>query len=200
MKAHAHQPAPGITQQRRTERNGHAGGVVWLTGLSGAGKSTLASALERRLFDDGRQVCVLDGDTIRRGLNRDLGFSASDRSENVRRAGEVAALLAQAGMIVIVAFISPYAEDRARARAAAKDCFHLVHVKADLETCEGRDPKGLYKKARKGEIADFTGISAPYEEPRDAELVIDTGTHSIEESVGALTDYVVRHLVAPAQA
>lgn len=187
----------GITAEQRAVMNGHTGGILWLTGLSGSGKSTLASELQRRLFARGYQVFMLDGDNIRRGLNRDLGFSPQERAENIRRAGEVAALFAQAGVIVITSFISPYREDRRRARACAPDYFNLVYVKADVETCEKRDVKGLYKKARAGEIKDFTGISAPYEEPQNPDFVVDTSHHTIAESVDLLTHYVERQFVEP---
>lgn len=184
----------GVTEQMRIAQNGHKGGVLWLTGLSGAGKSTLAIELEQRLFRKGYQVFVLDGDNVRHGLNANLGFSPEDRAENIRRVGEVAALFAQAGMIVVTAFISPYQSDRERARAAAPDgVFHEIYIKADLETCESRDPKGLYKKARSGEIRDFTGISAPYEPPAEPELVIETDKLSVEEAIEALADHVGRH-------
>ncbi len=146
--------------------------------------------LERRLFLHSYQVYVLDGDNVRRGLNSDLGFSPADRSENIRRIGELAALFANAGLIVITAFISPYISDRANARRAAADAFHEVYVKADLNTCERRDPKGLYKRARAGDLPDFTGISAPYEEPINPELVVDTATHTIDESVRLILDYI----------
>lgn len=181
----------GISEQMRITQNGHKGGVLWLTGLSGAGKSTLAIELEQRLFQKGYQVYVLDGDNVRHGLNANLGFSPEDRAENIRRVGEVAALFARAGMIVVTAFISPYQSDRERARAAAPDgAFHEIHIKADLATCETRDPKGLYKKARTGEIRDFTGISAPYEAPADPELVIETDKQSVEEAIEALVAHV----------
>jgi bifunctional enzyme CysN/CysC len=186
-----------ITPEQRAHMNGHTGGILWFTGLSGAGKSTLALELQQRLFAKGCQVYVLDGDNIRRGLNNDLGFSASNRSENIRRIGEVAALFAAAGFIVIVSFISPYREDRERARAAASELFSLVHIKADLKTCEQRDTKGLYKKARKGEIKDFTGISAPYEAPKDPDLLIDTDQHTVEEGVAVLMKYVTRQFIDP---
>jgi bifunctional enzyme CysN/CysC len=175
----------------RTRRNGHLGGVLWLTGLSGAGKSTLAVAVERRLFNLGYQVYVLDGDNVRHGLNADLGFSPEERAENIRRVGEVAALMSRAGMMVITAFISPYRSDRARARKATGEEFHEVYVKADLATCEQRDPKGLYKRARTGEIADFTGVSAPYEPPDDAELIVDTTALDVDTAVEAIVEYVV---------
>jgi bifunctional enzyme CysN/CysC len=180
-----------IGATERAERAGHRGGVIWLTGLSASGKSTLALELERRLFERGYQVYVLDGDNIRHGLNADLGFSPEERSENIRRVGEVGALFARAGFIILSAFISPYRSDRTRAREAAEDgMFHEVFVKADLATCEARDPKGLYKKARAGEIADFTGIDAPYEEPEAPELVIDTSGSTVDASVDALLAYV----------
>ncbi len=179
-----------VTTPAREDRNGHAGGVIWLTGLSGAGKSTIALELETRLFALGYQAYVLDGDNIRHGLNANLGFSPEDRAENIRRIGEVAALFARSGAIAIASFISPYRSDRDRARAAARDRFHEVYVKADVATCESRDPKGLYKKARAGEIADFTGISAPYEAPEHPDLVLDTAAQSIEDSVRQVVDYV----------
>ena len=187
--------AHGVTAASRQLRNGHRGGVLWFTGLSGAGKSTIAMEVERRLFQEGYMVYVLDGDNIRYGLNANLGFSPEDRTENIRRIGEVAALFADAGMIAITAFISPYRADRHRARAAAKDAFHEIYVKADVATCESRDPKGLYKRARRGEIAQFTGISAPYEEPEAAELVVDTSALSIQASVRVVIDYIERNFV-----
>ena len=180
----------GITEEARTFRNGHRGGVLWFTGLSGAGKSTLAVALERKLFEKGYNVFVLDGDNVRHGLNANLSFSPEDRAENIRRVGEVSALFARAGVIVITSFISPYRSDRDRARVASEQDFHEIYVKADVATCEARDPKGLYKKARSGEIKDFTGISAPYEEPETAELTIDTTTAPVEESISTLVNYV----------
>jgi len=181
-----------IGPEERHKRNGHKGGVLWFTGLSGAGKSTIAVATERRLFDKGYQVYVLDGDNVRFGLNADLGFSPEDRAENIRRVGEVAALMAKAGFIVVTAFISPYRSDRDRARAAAGADFHEIHIDADVATCESRDPKGLYKKARAGEIKEFTGISAPYEAPDAAELTVDTSDLSIDESVARVSAYVDR--------
>ncbi len=182
----------GVSLVARTQRNGHEGGVLWLTGLSGAGKSTLAVALEAALFTRGYQVYVLDGDNVRHGLCADLGFSPEDRAENIRRVGEVAALMAGAGMIVVTAFISPYRSDRDRARKAADTRFHEIYVKADLAVCETRDPKGLYKKARAGELANFTGISAPYEAPTAPELVVDTGTKSVDACIDDLVAYAVK--------
>ncbi len=151
------------------------GVVIWLTGLSGSGKSTTAYALERALVDAGHLAYVLDGDNVRHGLNADLGFSADDRAENIRRIGEVAGLFADAGVIAIASFISPYRADRARAREVAGDGrFVEVYLDVPLDVCEQRDPKGLYAKARAGEIADFTGVSAPYEAPDAPELTLDT--------------------------
>lgn len=184
-----------ITAPDRAERNRHKGGVLWLTGLSGAGKSTLAIETERALFEAGYHVYVLDGDNLRRGLNSNLGFSHEDRTENIRRVGEVAALFADGGFICISAFISPYRADRQAARKAAKDGFHEIYVKADVATCEKRDPKGLYERARRGEIPDFTGVSAPYEVPESPELVVDTMTHNVEESVSQILDYVERNFI-----
>ena len=184
-----------VTAEMRAGRAGHAGGVLWFTGLSGAGKSTLAIELEQRLFAKGYQVYVLDGDNVRRGLNANLGFSPEDRAENIRRVGEVAALFADAGVIVISALISPYRSDRDRARHAAGERFHEVYIKAGLETCERRDPKGLYKRARLGEIRDFTGVSAPYEPPSAPELVIDTEALAVEDAMARLVDYVETHFV-----
>jgi bifunctional enzyme CysN/CysC len=184
-----------ISVDHRTTRNGHRGGVLWFTGLSGSGKSTLAMAVEQELFRRGYNVYVLDGDNVRQGLNANLGFSPEDRAENIRRIGEVAALFADAGLITITSFISPYREDRQRARAAAKGAFHEIYIHADLTTCESRDPKGLYKKARRGEIAEFTGITAPYESPEAAELVVDTERLSIEDSVARIIAYVETNFV-----
>src|SRR3546814_5241152 len=172
-----------LTADSRAVRNGHHGGVLWFTGLSGAGKSTLAMEVEQQLFAKGYQVYVLDGDNVRRGLNANLGFSPEDRTENIRRVGAAAALFADSGIICIPAFISPYHVDRDRARASAPGRFHEIHIKADVETCEQRDPKGLYKRARSGEISQFTGISAPYEPPVAADLVVDTTRESVSESV-----------------
>ncbi len=184
-----------ISGRARAVRNRHWGGVLWFTGLSGSGKSTLAIEVEQRLFRKGYFVYVLDGDNVRRGLNANLGFSPEDRAENIRRVGEVAALFADGGVIVIAAFISPYISDRARARSAAGDQvgFHEVHIKADLELCEQRDPKGLYKKARRGEIQDFTGVSAPYEPPDKPDLVVDTGAGDIDHCAARIVSYVERH-------
>jgi len=174
----------------RWDVNGHRGGILWLTGLSGAGKSTLGFSLEQHLFRKGYQVYVLDGDNVRHGLCADLGFSPEDRVENIRRVGHAAGLFARAGFVVITAFISPYRADRDRIRAIDPEIFHEIHIDADLATCESRDPKGLYAKARRGEIEDFTGISAPYEPPVSPELVVNTANHSVEECLVQLDRYV----------
>lgn len=186
-----------VSREDRWRTNGHRSGVLWFTGLSGSGKTTLALELEQRLFALGMQVYVLDGDNIRHGLSADLGFSPADRGENIRRVGEVAALMARAGYITISAFISPYRADRALARRAAGEDFHEVHLTADIAVCEERDPKGLYEKARRGEIADFTGISAPYEVPEAAELSVDTGSQTVDESVAILVDFVNQIFTLP---
>ena len=171
-----------ITRADRERLNGHKSCVIWFTGLSGSGKSTLAHAVENALFEAGCRTYVLDGDNIRHGLNKNLGFSPEDREENIRRIGEVANLFAQAGVIALTAFISPYRADRDKARALTGDAFFEIYVKCDLDICEQRDPKGLYKKARAGEIKEFTGISAPYEPPLHPELTVDTGVETLEES------------------
>ncbi len=170
-----HQAA--ITQAERFTRAGVAGATIWMTGLSGSGKSTIANLVARHLFDSGVPVYVLDGDNVRHGLNSDLGFSDIDRTENVRRIGEVAALLADTGLVVLVPVISPYIKDRALARRASEKLgvnFAEVFIDTDISVCQERDPKGLYAKARAGEIANFTGISSPYEAPTDPDLLLDT--------------------------
>ncbi|MGH6947138.1 MAG: adenylyl-sulfate kinase [Kiloniellales bacterium] len=188
-----------VGASERALRHGHKGGVLWFTGLSGAGKSTLAMAVEQHLFRKGYHVYVLDGDNVRHGLNANLSFSPEDRAENIRRVGEVAALFAEAGFICITAFISPYRSDRDRARAACPQAFHEVFVDADLAVCELRDPKGLYKRARAGEISDFTGITAPYESPAAAELVVDTSRLSVEAAVEAVLKHIETHFVLKPQ-
>jgi adenylylsulfate kinase len=184
-------------QTQRGDREsllGQKGVIVWLTGLSGSGKSTVAVAAEHALVQGGRLSYVLDGDNIRHGLNSNLGFSPADRAENIRRIGEVARLFTDSGVIVFTSFISPYRADRDAVRAlVAPGDFVEVHVKASLETCEGRDVKGLYQKARAGEIPEFTGISAPYEAPENPELVLDTNSQSVEESVAELVGYLEKN-------
>lgn len=183
-----------VEVNERTKRFGHEGGIIWLTGLSGSGKSTLATALERKLFDKGYNVYMLDADNVRDGLNSNLGFSSEDRNENIRRVGEVSSLFAEAGFIVLSAFISPFHEDRQKAFNAHPTNFHEVYLSADLSTCEGRDPKGLYKKARAGKIKEFTGIDSPYEIPRKPSLIIDTKKLSIDESVDELFGYIINEI------
>lgn len=186
-----------VTSAHRFQRNGHKGAVVWLTGLSGAGKSTIAKALERDLFERDHHAYVLDGDNIRYGLNSNLGFSPEDRLENIRRVGEVARLMADSGTVTVTAFISPYRADRRRAREIALEggCdFIEVYVNASLETCEKRDPKNLYKKARAGEIKQFTGIDAPYETPEDAEIVVHTDRQTVAESVRIIMEQLLPRL------
>ena len=186
-----------VAAAKRRDRNGHEGGVLWFTGLSGAGKSTLAFALEERLFRDGFQVYVLDGDNVRQGLNADLGFSHADRVENVRRVGEVAALFADAGVLCISAFISPYERERAAARQMAPGRFHEVYIRAQLATCERRDPKGLYKRARAGELPDFTAIDDVYEAPRSPALVVDTEDNTVPQCLAILRRYVAERFGTP---
>lgn len=187
---------PEAHRVRRAERhayNAHKGGVLWLTGLSSSGKSTLGFGMEQLLFTKKYQSYVLDGDNIRGGLSRDLGFSGDDRTENIRRVSEVAALFADAGIVTISSFISPYRKDRQTAREIVGDNFHELYINAGLAVCEARDRKGLYKKARRGEIKQFTGISSPYEPPLSPELIIDTETHSIEECIAQIEQYVDMH-------
>ena len=175
----------------RIKRSGHKGSIIWLTGLSGSGKTTLAKSVERQLFDKGYNVYMLDGDNVRDGLNSNLSFSDEDREENIRRIGEVAALFAQAGFVVITAFISPFAKDRAKALNTYKEDSHEIYLSCDLQTCEDRDPKGLYKKAREGKISDFTGIDSPYEVPNSPDLIIDTQNNSIDECEKSLMEFIL---------
>ncbi|NRS19285.1 adenylyl-sulfate kinase [Brevibacillus sp. HB1.4B] len=180
-----------VTKQDRQKRAGHKSCVLWFTGLSGSGKSTLANAVEHELHQRGLASYVLDGDNIRHGLNRGLGFGAEDRRENIRRIGEVAKLFVDAGLITLTAFISPYREDRELARNLVEAGeFIEVYVKCSLDECERRDVKGLYQKARSGEIGQFTGISAPYEEPVQVELVIESDKQTIKESVQSVLTYL----------
>lgn len=172
-----------ITRNMREERNGHRGATLWYTGLSGSGKSTIANAVSAALFGLGCQTYVLDGDNVRHGLNKGLGFSPEDRSENLRRVAEVAKLFTDAGMLTGVAFISPYRRERDLARGLQPASFIEVYVKADVATCESRDPKGLYAKARAGEIKGFTGIDDPYEEPENPEITVDTSRFAPDECV-----------------
>ncbi|THE10376.1 adenylyl-sulfate kinase [Bacillus timonensis] len=180
-----------VTKHERQQQNNHKSCVIWFTGLSGSGKSSLANALDQMLFSKKVQSYVLDGDNIRHGLNAGLGFSKEDRKENIRRIGEVSKLFVDSGQIVSTAFISPFREDREQVRALFPEGeFIEVYVKCPIFICENRDPKGLYKKARKGEISDFTGISSPYEEPDHPELVIETDQLTISQSVERIIDYL----------
>lgn len=179
-----------INKSVRQQKFGHLSPVIWFTGLSGSGKSTIANALEDRLFELGYKTYVLDGDNVRMGLNKDLGFSNEDRKENIRRISEVANLFSDSGTLTLTAFISPFIEDREIARNIIRDNFIEVWVKADLEICEERDPKGLYKKARAGEIKNFTGIDSPYESPENPELIIETDKMDIEQSIDTIIEYL----------
>ena len=180
-----------VDPQARWSRQGHTSGVIWFTGLSGAGKSTLAAGLERVLFDQGMRVVVLDGDNLRHGLTGDLGFSDKDRHENIRRITETAAAFIVSGTVVITAFISPFRADREMARDKIGEQFHEVFIQADLEVCEARDPKGLYARARAGEITHFTGISSPYEVPRNPHLILNTGDEDFDACLAQLRDYAL---------
>ncbi|MGD0844714.1 MAG: adenylyl-sulfate kinase [Geobacteraceae bacterium] len=186
-----------LTKSDYRQRNGHSSMVLWFTGLSGSGKSTLAHRVEEVLFNKGWYTYILDGDNVRHGLNGDLGFSENDRRENIRRIGEVAKLFVDGGVVVLAAFISPYREDRDRVRALFEEGeFVEIYVECDLKTCERRDPKGLYRKARAGELPDFTGIDSPYEEPLNPELVIGTGWLDITDSVNRVVDFLEGHEAA----
>ncbi|MGZ4998600.1 MAG: adenylyl-sulfate kinase [Methylobacter sp.] len=184
MVTHAVWHRATVTRQRREQKNAHKSAVLWFTGLSGSGKSTLAHAVEEQLFLSGLSTFVLDGDNVRHGLCNDLGFSNTDRKENIRRISETAKLLLEAGLITLTAFISPFNAERAAARNLMPNGdFIEIYCFCPLTVCEQRDVKGLYKKARLGEIKDFTGISSPYEEPENPELKIDTSQFTLEESV-----------------
>jgi len=173
-----------VNRESIEQRRNHKSAILWFTGLSGSGKSTLANAVNAALFNKGLSTYVLDGDNIRHGLCKDLGFSDSDREENIRRIGEVSKLFLDAGIIVLTAFVSPFSSDREKARRLVKkNDFVEIYCAANLEVCEERDTKGLYAKARAGQIKDFTGISSPYEEPQEPELKVDTGLKSLDESV-----------------
>ena len=180
-----------VTRERRNQLNKHKSVVLWFTGLSGSGKSTMSHALEERLFNKGCRTFVLDGDNVRHGLNSDLDFSHKDRTENIRRIGEVSKLMMEAGFIIMSAFISPFREDRIAVRNLIPNGdFIEIYCKARLETCEARDIKGLYKRARAGEIKNYTGISSPYEVPENPELIIDTDKEEIKESVSRIVNYL----------
>lgn len=191
-----HWHASAVTKQQRQKLQQHKSCVVWLTGLSGSGKSTLANALDQRLYQSHMRSYVLDGDNVRHGLNQDLGFKPEDRQENIRRIGEVSKLFVDSGSIVVTAFVSPYREDRQLARDMVDGTeFVEIYVNCPVEECENRDPKGLYKKARNGDIPEFTGISAPYEEPVAPELTINTDETSVEQSVEMIINYLKRQKI-----
>jgi adenylylsulfate kinase len=182
-----------VSSSDRQQQAGHQPVILWFTGLSGAGKSTLAHAVEKALFDLGCRTFVVDGDNVRHGLCADLGFTAQDRQENIRRIGELSKLFLDAGIVTLTAFISPFRADRDRVRALVQDnAFIEIYCNADLSVCEQRDIKGLYKKARRGEIADFTGISSPYEPPQNPELVVNTAKETLENSVEQILAYMVQ--------
>ena len=187
-----------VDRAGRAEQRGHRSAILWFTGLSGSGKSTLANAVNAALFEQGLACYVLDGDNIRHGLCKDLGFSDADREENIRRIGEVSKLFLDAGVVVLTAFVSPFKADRERARGlvAAGD-FVEIHCAAGLAVCEQRDTKGLYAKARAGEIKEFTGISSPYEAPEAPELKVDTGSQSLEQSVEQVLAYLSAQGIIP---
>ena len=185
-----------VIRERRNQLNKHKSVVLWFTGLSGSGKSTMSHALEERLFNKGCRTFVLDGDNVRHGLNSDLGFSIQDRTENIRRIGEVSKLMIEAGFIVMTAFISPYREDRIAVRnLISSGDFIEIYCKASLETCEARDVKGLYKRARAGEIKNYTGIDSPYEVPENADLIIDTDQETIEDSVSIILSFLKKKTI-----
>lgn len=187
-----------VTRARREAQNGHRGAIIWFTGLSGSGKSTLAHAVEESLHQQGCRTFVLDGDNVRHGLCGDLEFSAQDRQENVRRIGEVAKLFMKAGVIVLTAFISPYRVDRERVRGMVEHGdFIEIYCDTPIEVCETRDVKGLYKKARAGQISEFTGISAPYEVPERPDLTVETGVKQLNECVQQVIDTMVHHGIVP---
>lgn len=186
-----------VTRMRRERMNGHRGVVGWFTGFSGAGKSTIAHATEERLHQLGCRTYVLDGDNVRHGLCSDLGFSSEDRHENIRRIGEMSKLFVDAGIITLTAFISPMRADRDRLRLLAGDDFIEIYCRCPIAVCEDRDVKGLYKRARAGEIKEFTGISSPYEEPHNPDLVIESNIMTVEESVDVVMSYLQTHGVIP---
>ena len=190
-----------VDRQARASQRGHSSSILWFTGLSGSGKSTLANAVNAALFERGLATYVLDGDNVRHGLCKDLGFSDADREENIRRIGEVAKLFLDAGVIVLTAFVSPFRADRDKARALVADGDFLeIHCAADLAVCESRDPKGLYAKARAGQIKEFTGISSPYEAPEKPELCLDTGAQNLEQCVAAVINLLEERGVLKAAA
>ncbi len=182
-----------VTQEDLEKLHGHKGTTIWFTGLSGSGKSTLANAVARELHENDVSTIVLDGDNIRHGLTKDLGFSPEDRVENIRRVGEMAKLFTSAGIVNLTAFISPYASDRKVARDLQPESFIEIHCDADLSVCEKRDPKGIYKKVRAGKIKNFTGVDAPYEIPQNPEIRVPSGELSVRECVVIIVDFLKNH-------
>jgi len=189
-----------ITKENRQELKQHKSCILWYTGLSGSGKSTLANKVEEKMFEMGLHTYILDGDNVRMGLNKGLGFSDEDRKENIRRIGEVSKLFVDAGVIVSTAFISPFRSDRDMVRSIVKENeFIEIYIDAPLDVCEKRDPKGLYKKARAGEIKQFTGIDSPYEAPENAEIVVKTGDFSLDECAQQVIGWLQEHNYIPAE-
>jgi len=185
-----------VSRDRRNKLNNHKSVVIWFTGLSGSGKSTLAHALEEKLYQKGCRTFVLDGDNVRHGLNSNLDFSEPGRTENIRRISEVSKLMLESGLIVMTAFISPFNKDRNEARKLiSNDDFIEIYCKASLETCEARDVKGLYKRARAGEIKNYTGVDSPYEEPENPELIINTNDETLENSVSKILNFLEENLI-----
>jgi bifunctional enzyme CysN/CysC len=190
-----HRQALSVTREDRERLNGHQGKVIWFTGLSGSGKSTIANALEKVLHAQGRRTYILDGDNVRQGLNKDLGFTDADRVENIRRVAEVAKLMMDAGLIVMTAFISPFRAERQMARELiGADNFIEVFVDTPLAVCEQRDPKGLYKKARSGQLPNMTGINSPYEAPINPELIVDTAQRGVEAALEEINQLLLLRL------
>ena len=185
-----------VTRQRRNKLNEHRSVVLWFTGLSGSGKSTLAHSVEEKLYQKGCRTFVLDGDNVRHGLNSNLDFSESGRTENIRRISEVSKLMLESGLIVMTAFISPFYKDRNEAkRLISNDDFIEIYCKASIETCEARDVKGLYKKARSGKIKNYTGIDSPYEVPENPDLIIDTDNETVGNAVFKILNYLEKHFL-----
>lgn len=187
-----------VSRADREQRNGHKSVLLWFTGLPSAGKSTLSHAVEERLYRDGLRTIVLDGDNVRHGLCSDLGFSAADRSENLRRIGEMSKLFLDAGIITLAAFVSPSSADRMFVRNMMQDAeFFEIYCRCSVDICERRDVKGMYKRARAGALANFTGVDGSYEPPADADLVVDTGTHSLQDSVTMVMDFLAERCHLP---
>ena len=180
-----------VTYEDRIKKQSHAGAIIWLTGLSGSGKSTISKIVEKKLFDNNKQVLILDGDNIRKGLCSDLGFTLEDRSENIRRIAEISLLFAKTGYIVITSFISPLLKDREFAKKISGHFFHCIYLSSSLETCKQRDPKGLYKKALNGELSNFTGIDSPYDEPINPSLILNTNNDSAKNCSNQLFNYIL---------